>query len=88
MDVFTGENRARGLRYQATLAEIGGQNQAAADIYQGQVAESNAKGAAFGSILGGLGGIANSFGRRNSAKGQDAEDDELVNDSSLFGVQF
>jgi hypothetical protein len=67
MDVFEGENRARGLRYKATLAEIGGQNQAADDIFQGQVAQSNAQGAAFGSILGGLaksfgGGGSNLFG--------------------------
>jgi hypothetical protein len=62
LDVFQGENQARALRYKATLAEIGGQNLAAADIFQGQVAQSNAQGAAFGSILGSFGGLAKAFG--------------------------
>ncbi len=62
MDVFSGENAARGLRYRATLAEIGGENQAAATIFEGQIAESNAQGAAFGSLIGGFGGLFKGLG--------------------------
>lgn len=73
LDIFAGENRARGLRYQATLAEIGGENQARAAEFQGQVAEANARASAFGSLIGGFGGLFSKIGGGGG---------------SLFGFQF
>jgi hypothetical protein len=62
IEVFSGENKARGMRYQATLAEIGGENQARATEYGGQVAEANARDAAMGSLIGGFDGLFGSIG--------------------------
>lgn len=76
LDVFAGENKARGLRYQGVLAEIGGENQARASEFAGQIAEENARASAMGSMIGGFGGLFGAIGGGGGSRG------------GLFGLSF